>query len=678
MRIPLLDRYAKAHPAADAPEIELVTLADALTRKFRRDQHFAAYTPSLPHRLSGDSLTTTTAAMQLTVFDVDDPGKVDGHAREEWREAERTKISRLVDLGLFAYLTRGGYRLVGRLDEPITISSTTDAAKWRATYLSWCQYLTRVHQIAADTACQDFSRLFRIPHGTRERGQEPEALPTYGDPENIGTWAPELAPEDIVEPEASRGARAVTPREGEDPGARIAPLGIRVAHALAYAESLPPAVSGQGGHNALLTAASTLYRGLYLPRDVAEQVLETYSERCEPPWKSKDLAHKLDAVEGSSEGWGELIAAILFLEAAEQVCPRPANENAATTDTIASPDVPSAPERPEVVITNSAMRETVDAAIVALAREPNVYRSGNEIVRVVRNIKAPKGINRDTDTPLIKAMPDAAIRETIEANASWIRIVEKNDTIEKRAALPPAWVVEGIVARDTWPQLRALEAVTESPILRSDGTVLDAPGFDPDTGILYVPNAAYPRVPSIPTDQEIASAVAVIRDAICDFKFQTPAHEAGFFAAVLTPFVRTQISAAPLFLFDASTAGSGKGLLSRVAGIISTGRQPSASQFPGREEEREKRITTFLKEGDRLIRFDNVVGTLGGQSLCTLLTEPVWKGRILAKTEGWAGAINCTTYATGNNALLGSDMDRRVVHIRIDPASITPSSARRP
>ncbi len=65
--------------------------------------------------------------------------------------------------------------------------------------------------------------------------------------------------------------------------------------AIAYLEKLPPAISGQGGHAATYTAATALVHGFCIPPQRALQILEQYyNPRCEPPWSSKELRHKVD------------------------------------------------------------------------------------------------------------------------------------------------------------------------------------------------------------------------------------------------------------------------------------------------------------------------------------------------------------------------------------------------
>src|SRR5262249_54996143 len=84
-------------------------------------------------------------------------------------------------------------------------------------------------------------------------------------------------------------------------------------------------------------------------------------------------------------------------------------------------------------------------------------------------------------------------------------------------------------------------------------------------------------------------------------------------------------------------------------------------------EERRKAITAYTLEGNRVVCWDNVTGRLGGKSLSIALTEPVWTDRVLGVSKQWSGPMRVTFYATANNVELGADMDRRVVHVRLNP-----------
>ncbi len=63
--------------------------------------------------------------------------------------------------------------------------------------------------------------------------------------------------------------------------------------ALAYADAMPPAISGEGGHAATFRVAIAAAHGFGLDEAGTLAVLERYNERCQPPWSPAELAHKV-------------------------------------------------------------------------------------------------------------------------------------------------------------------------------------------------------------------------------------------------------------------------------------------------------------------------------------------------------------------------------------------------
>jgi hypothetical protein len=98
---------------------------------------------------------------------------------------------------LLAYRTRSGYRAVDILPEPIMLCTSRDVEAWRQRYLTWVAYLDRCFAIQADPACKDWTRIFRLPHATREPGRPPENYEVSGDARHLGIWAPEITSADI-------------------------------------------------------------------------------------------------------------------------------------------------------------------------------------------------------------------------------------------------------------------------------------------------------------------------------------------------------------------------------------------------------------------------------------------------------------------------------------------------
>jgi len=210
---------------------EVMELEEALTRGFRYPAYLTAYAPTKGNRrLSKDILSSQNplayvgGAIDMILFlaDVDGPshgGKKasDGPEAvtvEAWWEQELPKIEKLLEdhPGLFVYRSRGGYRIVGRIDPIIHISGPVGGEKWTQRYVAWLNYLVRRYGIKTygkDSADKlgDWTRLQRVPHDSRDFAT-PDQLEVIGDPANVGVWAPKLAPEDIPAERAPRKAPA--------------------------------------------------------------------------------------------------------------------------------------------------------------------------------------------------------------------------------------------------------------------------------------------------------------------------------------------------------------------------------------------------------------------------------------------------------------------------------------
>jgi hypothetical protein len=60
-----------------------------------------------------------------------------------------------------------------------------------------------------------------------------------------------------------------------------------------YVARMPPAISGQSGHNATFRVACVLVLGFELGETDALDVLREYNQTCSPPWSEKELLHKV-------------------------------------------------------------------------------------------------------------------------------------------------------------------------------------------------------------------------------------------------------------------------------------------------------------------------------------------------------------------------------------------------
>ncbi|MEY3226170.1 MAG: hypothetical protein RLZZ536_789, partial [Planctomycetota bacterium] len=174
-------------------------------------------------------------------------------------------------------------------------------------------------------------------------------------------------------------------------------------------------------------------------------------------------------------------------------------------------------------------------------------------------------------------------------------------------------------------------------------------------------------------------AVAAIKrlvDVTCDFPFSSMADRSGWLAAVLTVVGRQLIAGpCPGILFDASIRGAGKSMLCDILGIITSGGTPPRSSWSvGDESEARKKLSSilFAPQPTALCLFDNIGGRLRSDSLEAVLTAEHWEDRVLGLSVVKRVAIATTFLFSGNNTQLSSDLSRRLLRVRLEPADETP------
>jgi putative DNA primase/helicase len=246
---------------------------------------------------------------------------------------------------------------------------------------------------------------------------------------------------------------------------------------------------------------------------------------------------------------------------------------------------------------------------------------------------------------------------------------ERNGGFRIDNAHPPAWSVSAILAREDWPNIRYLAGVVEVPTLRSDGSVIDKPGYDPATGLLYLPNGEFPSIPSKVTKDDALEAAKKLLELVKDFPFKE-GHKYAWLAALLTVLGRFLIDGpVPVFMFEANTSGAGKTLLADLIALILTGRHMTRTGYYHDPVEMDKQIVATCLAGDLVVLFDNVDngGEFGNSALDRATTGRTYRGRILGKSEMTPDLdLNTVFFCSGNNINLCGDIVRRIVPCRLE------------
>lgn len=218
-------------------------------------------------------------------------------------------------------------------------------------------------------------------------------------------------------------------------------------------------------------------------------------------------------------------------------------------------------------------------------------------------------------------------------------------------------------------KLRELTAAVRWPTITANGRVIDQIGYDLKTKILYAPSRQEtPYIPKEPTAQQIEEALRVLWEPFALFPFADNASRGVCLAAILTQFTRAHLDTCPLFMFEASQAGSGKTLMAQTIGLL-VGDELPASPLSESEDERRKVLMAALLEGRQNILFDNIEGELKSPSLCGFVSSKTYSDRVLNKSMRIEIANRSTVFLTGNNPIIVGDLSRRMVRCRLVPTT---------
>lgn len=330
---------------------------------------------------------------------------------------------------------------------------------------------------------------------------------------------------------------------------------------------------------------------------------------------------------------------------------------------------------PRAIYVRPEEHEVIAEASAALAaRIPDIYQRGGQLVHLVRDSRPaddgktrPALVDRPAGAPRIAILPVAKLRTWLTQAADFV--VEKhtdNGTVIVPVH-PPEWLPKGVEAQAEWAGVRHLEAIAEAPFLRRDGSLMQTPGYDPASGVLYEPAEEFPPISENATRDDALRARDELLEAVVDFPFGTAVYRSVFVTALLTLLARFAFDGpSPLFFVSANVRGAGKGLLLDIIAGIAFGRHFARVAYTREDDEMRKVILSLAIEGERAVLLDNIAGTFGGPALDAALTSTWWSGRVLGKSQQIRLPLLATWYATGNNPVIGADTARRVCECRLD------------
>jgi hypothetical protein len=330
--------------------------------------------------------------------------------------------------------------------------------------------------------------------------------------------------------------------------------------------------------------------------------------------------------------------------------------------------------RPEIVIVAGETKRIVDEIEAALlASDLPLYKRGGLIVSPAFS-ELPTWDEKTIIAQAIGERGNHGLVEDAEAVADFFRPDEEGEF--KPCGMPMRLA---LTLKDRKDKLRfaVLVGICNTPSIGITGELLDAPGFNPRTGILYDPrDVVFPRIPDPPTKSDVTAALGrvLILFHTLDRDFVKPEDKGVALSTIMTPIARRGLNHAPLHGMDAPVAGAGKSLIFEIASILLTGHGAVVMAQGETQEEFEKRLGTVLMRGDQLIVIDNCDNPLEGQTLNQCITQPLVQCRILGKSEMPWVQTAAMVGANGNNLQLKGDMVRRSIVGRLDPNCARPET----
>ena len=284
----------------------------------------------------------------------------------------------------------------------------------------------------------------------------------------------------------------------------------------------------------------------------------------------------------------------------------------------------------------------------------NLSACGGEIVRIItldheshrgRLLRVPGSIQ-------LAPLSTFNLLEVFDRLIAWIRAGGKDGP---KPADCPMKIAATYLARLDW-RLPTLTGVVEAPIMRPDGSILSACGYDAATGLYLQVEADWPKVPDEPTRADALTAANALFQPFAEFPFVDEAARSVFIAAILTAIQRRLLESAPIFAFDAPSQRSGKSLLAEAVGLLATGRKPAATGVSSQPEELRKAITSALRENQPIVNLDNITHVLSSADLARAVTQSEYSDRLLGVNRMLRLPTNILWTATGNNLTVRGDL----------------------
>lgn len=348
----------------------------------------------------------------------------------------------------------------------------------------------------------------------------------------------------------------------------------------------------------------------------------------------------------------------------------------ATLQVVPGPDTAVADEQP---VTRPQILAVTDADAIRQLRSalgeqklPNVYVSDGSPVHIERvSGTAAHLVDEDAPLPVRASQLTGPLLTLLLAEHAELTMQRPSGAASEWA--PPTKVTAAVLSSAEWPGLQPLAGIVGMPVIRRDGTLLQAPGYDPTSHLYLSPSVDVDPIDGALTPGQVEESKAFVFDTLLrDFEWDSPADRANYIGLLVTPFLRRHLRCmTPLGIVTATMPGSGKSILAGLIGLL-VGQKTLS--WADDDRELEKVITSAFTVEAGVVVFDNLEegAAINSPILANLLTNQTWSGRILGASRIRSWPNERLWLATGNNLRVGGDIASRSVLVRLSPRAPHP------
>lgn len=308
----------------------------------------------------------------------------------------------------------------------------------------------------------------------------------------------------------------------------------------------------------------------------------------------------------------------------------------------------------------------------AFVSQPTLFHYGSELARIPER---QNGVQ-------IEILNQKSFNHVLNTQAPYRRTQGSDVTISASA---PRDVAEHLFCHSSLP-VPVLERIVSVPTFTKEGRLVQTPGYDKASGLLYRPAPGFtmPPVPNTNLDAAAKKAAAYLVDLFADFPFDGCSREenlaapgaslTNFLALLITPFVLPIFSdVIPAHLLTKPAPGTGATLLAECCQLVVDGKTDTRPPLTRNEDERRKALFSALQTQKNYLVYDNVAGEMDSGTIASFLTSREWTDRVLGRSGERTVTNSSAMVWTGINPGFTEELQRRISLIRLDAKMAKPS-----